>query len=82
MTSGRLGPVLDSGGGPHSVFAEAFVRALRDNDGALLGQDFFREVQIQVADVAVRLPLAPEPRYAPIRPGYEGGDFVFLRAAS
>jgi hypothetical protein len=82
MTSGRLEPVLDSAGGTHSVFAEAFLKALRDNDGVLLGQDFFRRVQIQVADVAGQLPLAPEPQYAPIRPGYEAGDFVFVRPQS
>jgi caspase domain-containing protein/Sel1 repeat-containing protein len=82
MTSGRLEPVLDSAGGRHSVFAEAFLKALRDNDGVLLGQDFFRRVQLQVADVAGQLPLAPEPQYAPIHPGYEAGDFVFVRPQS
>ncbi len=82
MTSGRLEPVLDSGGGTHSVFAEAFVQALRDNDSVLLGQDFFRLVQLQVADMAARLPMAPEPQYAPIHPGYEAGDFVFVRPSS
>jgi caspase domain-containing protein/Sel1 repeat-containing protein len=82
MTSGRLEPVLDSGGGTHSVFAEAFLKALRENDGVLLGQDFFRRVQVQVADVAGQLPLAPEPQYAPIHPGYEAGDFVFVRPQS
>jgi hypothetical protein len=82
MTSGRLEPVLDSGGGPHSVFADAFIKTLRANHGVLLGQDFFRQVQLQVADVAGNLPLAPEPQYAPIHPGYEAGDFVFVRPAS
>jgi archaellum component FlaC len=82
MTSGRLEPVLDSGGGPHSVFADAFLQALRDNDGVLLGQDFFRRVQLQVAEAAGQLPLLPEPQYAPIHPGYEAGDFLFVRPRS
>ena len=68
--------------GSDSVFAEAFLKALRDNDSVLLGQDFFRRVQIQVADAAAQLPLAPEPQYAPIHPGYEAGDFVLVRPAS
>jgi hypothetical protein len=82
MTSGRLEPVLDSGGGSHSIFAEAFLNTLRHNDGVLLGQDFFRRVQLQVADAAGQLPLVPEPQYAPIHPGYEAGDFVFVRPQS
>ena len=82
MTSGRLEPVLDSGGGSHSVFAEAFLSALRANDGVMLGQDFFRRVQLQVADAGAALPLTPEPQYAPIHPGYEAGDFVFIRPQS
>ena len=44
MTSGRLEPVLDSGGGTHSIFAEAFLKAPRDNDG-VLRSDFFRRVR-------------------------------------
>ncbi|HXJ77704.1 MAG TPA: caspase family protein [Candidatus Methylomirabilis sp.] len=83
MTSGRLEPVLDGGGGgAHSIFAAAFLKTLRDNNGVLLGQDFFRQVQLQVADAATRLPMAPDPQYAPIHPGYEAGDFVFIRPAS
>ena len=31
LTSGGLEPVLDSGGGVHSVFAQAFLRSLEEN---------------------------------------------------
>jgi hypothetical protein len=82
MTSGAVGPVLDGGAGGHSLFAEAFLRALRANDGVLLGRDVFRQIQLQAADMADRLPLSPEPQYGPIKPGHEAGEFVFLRPAS
>jgi hypothetical protein len=82
MTSGGLAPVLDSVGGTHSVFAEVFLAVLRDNNGLLLGRDLFRQVQLQVAEAAPRLPLTSEPQYAPIKPGHEGGEFVFLRPES
>jgi uncharacterized caspase-like protein len=78
MTSGGVQPVLDSGGGTHSVFAEVFLNVLRDNDGVLLGQDLFGRVQLQVAEKA----LAQQPQYAPIKAGHEVGDFVFARPAS
>jgi len=82
MTSGGVEPVLDAGAGTHSLFAEAFLKALRANDGVLLGRDVFRQIQLQVADMADRLPLSPEPQYGPIKPGHEAGEFVFLRPAS
>ncbi len=66
----------------HSAFAELFVKVLRDNDGVLLGRDLFRRVQLQVTDMAARLPLAQEPQYAPIKSGHEAGEFVFVRPAS
>jgi hypothetical protein len=40
LTSGGLEPVLDSGGGLHSVFARAFLTALQDNPDILEGQLF------------------------------------------
>lgn len=82
MTSGGVAPILDSGSGSHSIFAEVFLKVLRDNDGLLVGRDLFRQVQLQVVETAGRLPLAQEPEYAPIKGGYEGGDFVLVRRTS
>jgi hypothetical protein len=55
---------------------------LRGNDGLLIGRDLFRQVQLQVVETAGRSPLAQEPEYAPIKGGYEGGDFVLVRPTS
>jgi hypothetical protein len=81
MTSGGLEPVLDSAGGGHSAFAQAFMQLLKDNDGVLLGRELFRRLQLRVAAMAQRLAVPQVPEYAPIRfAGHEAGDFLFVRA--
>ena len=42
LTSGGLEPVMDSGGGNNSVFANSFLSILRDNDGVLDTSDAFK----------------------------------------
>ncbi len=75
LSSGGLEPVLDSGGGQHSVFASAFLKALRTNEKALDGATLFS---------TIRRPIMLEsdqvPEYGDIRKaGHEGGDFLFIR---
>ena len=83
MTSGGVEPVLDSAGGAHSAFAEVFLQVLRENDGALLGREVFRRLQLRVAAMAERLSVPQVPEYAPIQfSGHEAGDFVFVRTES
>jgi formylglycine-generating enzyme required for sulfatase activity/peptidoglycan hydrolase-like protein with peptidoglycan-binding domain len=76
LASGGLEPVSDSGGSGHSVFAKAFMDALRDNEGVIDGLDVFVYVRKQV-----RLNADQVPNYANIRyAGHEvGGDFLFAR---
>ena len=76
LASGGLEPVSDSGGSGHSVFAKAFMDALRDNEGVIDGLDVFSYVRRQV-----RLNADQVPNYANIRyAGHEvGGDFLFAR---
>ena len=45
LTSGGLEPVLDSGGGDHSVFAKAFLSALRENSGVIDGHSLFTKLR-------------------------------------
>ena len=75
LTSGGLEPVLDSGGGQHSVFAKAFLNTLHENQGIMEGTRLFqklRELVIYNADQT--------PEYAPAeKSGHEGGDFIFVR---
>ena len=76
LTSGGLEPVSDSGGGTdHSVFAAAFLDALRENDSLMDGTELFLKIR---RPVMVSVPQTPE--YADIRfAGHEGGDFLFVK---
>jgi tetratricopeptide (TPR) repeat protein len=76
MTSGGLEPVLDSGGaGGHSVFAAAFLRALKENRDIIDSTTLFTRIRRPVM-----LNATQTPEYADIRKaGHEGGDFIFVR---
>ena len=76
LSSGTLEPVSDRGGGRHSVFAKAFMDALRDNSGVKDGTEIFAMVREQVRLNAPQLPQYANIQYA----GHEvGGDFLFVR---
>lgn len=75
LTSGGLEPVLDSGGGNHSVFTKAFLSILQDNRSILDGQQLSNHIKRLVV---VNTPQTPE--YSDIRyAGHDGGDFLFVR---
>ena len=79
LSSGGLKPVIDGGGGEHSVFARALLDVLRANGGVLEGQRLFREVAARVAYATSGTPFEQMPRYAPIRhAGHEAGDFLLV----
>jgi uncharacterized caspase-like protein len=80
LTSGGVEPVLDSAGGGHSAFAQAFVGVLQSNVGVLQGQELFGHLRLRVAAVADRVQMRQVPEYAPIKfAGHESGDFLFVR---
>ena len=79
LTSGGLKPVLDSGSGDHSVFANAFFKVLQENDDVLEGYKVYRQVSDQVRVAAARYNLEQVPQYAPIlHGGHEAGEFFFV----
>ena len=75
LTSGGLEPVADGGGGNHSVFAKAFITALRKNDGLMDGTDLFVQVRRPVVLNAPQIPEYSDIRFA----GHDGGDFLFVK---
>ncbi len=75
LTSGGLEPVVDSGGGKHSVFAKAFLDVLRENTEVIDGQTVFSLLKRPVVVNAVQTPEYSDLRFA----GHDGGDFVFVR---
>ena len=76
LVSGGLEPVSDCGvGGEHSVFAEAFLSALRGNNDVMDGRTLFDAIKRPVV-----LNADQTPQYSDIRrAGHEGGEFMFLR---
>jgi hypothetical protein len=79
LTSGGVAPVLDSGGGEHSVFARALLDVLNSNVEVLDGQRLSREVAARVSYAADNVGFEQVPEYAPIRyAGHEAGEFFFV----
>lgn len=75
LTSGGLEPVED-GSGSHSVFAQAFLDALENNDNIIEGVGIFSSLRRPVM-----LNSQQEPEFGDIRnTGHQdGGDFIFVR---
>ena len=79
LTSGGVAPVMDAGGGRHSVFAKALLEVLGANTDAIDGQRLYREVAARVAFAAANLRFDQVPEYAPIRfAGHEAGEFFLI----
>lgn len=79
LTSGGVAPVLDIGKGGHSVFANAFLDVLRDNEDILETERLFWAVKARVVEAAKSLQANQVPTYSPIQfAGHEAlGDFIF-----
>ena len=75
ITSGGLEPVADSGGDGHSVFAQAFLDILKNNDSIIETEDIFGRLRDKVI-----LNADQTPEYSNVRKvGHNGGDFIFKR---
>jgi len=82
MASGGNEPVADSGGGKHSVFAGAFLRALNEPEGAVFTAEELFHGRGGIKE-AVSGKSSQSPEYNNIRDsGHDGGDFVFLAKAT
>ncbi len=76
LVSGGLEPVADKGSGGHSPFANAFIRALKENsDFVLDGTQLFNKVRRPVMVAADQTPQYSDVKNA----GHDGGDFLFVR---
>lgn len=82
LTSGGVKPVLDSGGGKHSIFARAFIDVIGGNNQIMEGYQLYRGVLARVKQRAKRLGVEQNPQYAPLKyAGHEAGEFFFLPEA-
>ncbi len=79
LTSGGLKPVLDQGGGQHSVFAKSFLKTLTENETILEAYNLFRSLSKEVQQTASKFGIDQIPEYAPIKHGgHEAGEFFFI----
>ena len=79
LTSGGIRPVLDSGGGKHSVFAKAFVKTLENNQRVLDGNSLFVSVLGDVRRDSKSLSHEQIPDYGAIKyAGHEAGEFFLF----
>lgn len=79
LASGGLAPVLDMGGGKHSVFAKALLDTMEANQQILPGRALHEAVAARVAHAAASYEFEQIPEFAPIsRAGHEAGDFLLF----
>jgi hypothetical protein len=79
LTSGGISPVLDSGGGKHSVFARSFIETLSKNSKLLDGNRLFLSVLSQVSERSRQFGLNQIPDYGAIKfAGHEAGEFFLI----
>lgn len=83
LTSGGVKPVMDEGGGEHSIFANAFLKVLRGNKRQIMEDyDLYRDVANQVESASVKAGFQQTPQYAPLQhAGHEGSPFFFVEEA-
>lgn len=79
ISSGGLEPVLDGGAeGNHSVFANALLKVLKENQNVLDAAGLFSELRKRVTWNTDQIP-----EYGVIhKAGHDGGDFLFIRTQS
>ena len=79
LTSGGLDPVLDAGGGGHSIFARSLLDALSRPADPFETYRIWSSVKARVMYDTQSLRQQQVPEYAPIQhAGHEGGEFVFV----
>jgi uncharacterized protein len=82
LSSGGDQPVLDTGGGVHSVFARAFLDELDSNQQILSTPELFSRLQKRVQASAAQNEFVQTPQFKSIKgAGHELGDFFFVPAA-
>ena len=79
ISSGGLKPVLDGGGGGHSIFARMFLNALKTNSNPMTSFDLFSIISKRITEQAMIYNIEQTPEIGTIeRAGHVGRDFVFI----
>jgi uncharacterized caspase-like protein len=79
LTSGDTQPVLDGGGGGHSIFAKYLIEVLQSNEHMLEGSALYDAVFEPVQTAAAQLRVDQSPRYSVLADaGHLNGEFLFI----
>jgi len=79
ITAGGLIPVLDGGGGGHSVFARIMINYLNNNSTPLTAQKLYASTVEDVTNLSMQMKHKQTPEIGNLLlHGHEGPDFVFL----
>jgi uncharacterized protein len=79
LSSGGLHPVLDRGGGEHSVFARALIEVLESNQSLMREQELYDLVAKRTRSMSAEVDFEQRPELRPIRPaGHGAGSFFFV----
>ena len=80
MTSGGTKPVLDGGGGEHSIFAKQLIDTLNTNRGILDSGQLYEKVNFGLRETASSLNVDQSPELAEIKnSGHAGAPFFFVK---
>ena len=77
MTSGNYDEVVSDAGGldGHTWFTGSIIKALKENENVLLGDELYDKIK-----KIVKLNVDQNPKYGPLHDvGSEGGDFIFVK---
>jgi hypothetical protein len=83
LTSGSLQPVLDGGGGQHSLFAKHFIAALENNKTVVDANTLYNQIFPAVKEDALLMNAEQSPQYAPIKSvNHYSVDYFFINVSS
>ena len=79
ISSGGIKPVLDGGGGGHSVFARMLINKLKKTKEPLISSELYGAISKQVTEASKAFNMEQIPVFASLpMSGHEAPDFVFI----
>ena len=79
ITSGANQPVLDGGGGDHSIFARLLINKLKNNNKAMSTSQLHGSISNEVREITEKLNVKQTPVRIPLyAAGHVAPDFVFI----
>ena len=79
ITSGANQPVLDGGGGDHSIFARLLINKLKNNNKAMTTSQLHGSISSEVREITEKLNVKQTPVRIPLYgAGHVEPDFVFI----